>query len=431
MMPRTCALPIVLLVCILFVVPARLHAADTITLDQAVNIALQKNPSLAASRSGVNIAQHKVTQARAAYYPQVSASAGYERTGTHSGSGKSKTDSTVDDISTGISVTQYLYDFGKTPAQVEKSRRDREYAEKGLETVEKTLIRDVKQAFFEVLKHQQLVLVGRESVTVRKQQLEQARALYGAGMRPKIDITRAEVETSQAQLTLVTAEQGLQESIIVFERLLGGRPVPGDYTLAEVYPSATVTPHLEELIETAADTRPEIAALTAQIRAAEADLTSVKQSAFPNLSASGSYNYSGDDLSLEDHRWQVGVSLNWPLFTGFRQSGQVLESREAVNRLHAQLDSLRLQVTEEVTRAYVQLQTARETIKNAETALTQAEENLALARGRYAAGVSDSIELSDAQVLYTESRSELVQARYDSHKARAGLECAVGEDISG
>jgi outer membrane protein TolC len=81
---------------------------------------------------------------------------------------------------------------------------------------------------------------------------------------------------------------------------------------------------------------------------------------------------------------------------------------------------------EEVTQAYLTVNEAEETIKTAETAFRQAKENLDMAEGRYKTGVSDSIELSDAQVLYTESRSSLVQAMYEHHKALAGLEFAVG-----
>ena len=85
-----------------------------------------------------------------------------------------------------------------------------------------------------------------------------------------------------------------------------------------------------------------------------------------------------------------------------------------------------LSVIEEVTRAYLAVHEAEEAIYTAETALRQARENLDMAEGRYRAGVSDSIELSDAQVLYTESKSSLVQAVYEHHKALAGLEFAVG-----
>jgi outer membrane protein len=407
-------------------------ASEVIDLEQALAIARKQNPSLTASQSDVAAAQARLTQSRAAYYPQLDASAGMDRTWNEYGDNLSanRLDNITDNYSTGLSVTQYLFDFGKTPAQVEQSSRNLGSTEMDYETAHKTLVRDVKQAYFEVLKNQQLVIVGKENLEVRQQQLAQAQALYRQGLRPKIDVTRGEVEVSQDRLNLVILEYGLQEAIIAFEKLLGGPPVIGSYSLAEENPSSQTTPDLQVLIGTAMEKRSAIAGLEAQVKAAEAGLLSSKRSAYPSLTAAGTYTYGGDGLPMEDHRWKAGIYLNWPLFTGFRQTGQVNESRAAVSRLNALVESRKLSVTEEVTRAYFLLQTARETIKNAEIALGQAKDNLAIAQGRYKAGVSDSIELSDAQVLYTESRSALVRAAYESHKALAQLEFAAGVQLS-
>jgi outer membrane protein TolC len=295
-----------------------------------------------------------------------------------------------------------------------------------LEISEKTLIRDVKQAYYEILKNQQLVEVGQENVALRKQQLAQANALYNEGMRPRIDVTRAEVQISQAELTLLNDRYSLRRSIIALETLLGGPPVAGTYSLAEENPTVPIPAALEPLVDLAFQSRPELSALDAQLKAAQAGIKAAKRSTYPDLSANGAYHKTGETFPLEDDRWQVGLSLTWPLFTGFRRTGQVSESQADVNRIVAQLTNRKLAVIEEVTRAFLLVQATREAINTSEIALRQAKENLAMAEGRYKTGVSDAIELSDAQVLYTESRSALVQAIYEQYKAFAGLEFAVG-----
>lgn len=412
--------------------PFHLHAAEVFTLEEAIRMALQKNPLLAASRSEVDAAQARVTQATASYFPQISASAGYDHIRNDTDSRSLNADDGVDNYAAGLSVSQLLYDFGKTPSQVQKSSQGLESTQNDLKTTEKTLIRDVKQFYFEALKNQQLVNVRQEALDVRKKHLAQSRALYEEGMRPRIDVTRGEVEVSQAELQLVIARYGLRRSLIALEKLLGGPPKTGTYVLAPESPPSRTPPELKTLIDLALERRTELAAFKAQITAAEADLLSGRRSAYPALNARGSYNYSGDDFPLDqesNHRWQVGINLTWPLFTGYRQTGQVSESQANVKRLSALYENLILSVIEEVTRALLTVHEARETIKTAETALRQARENLDMAEGRYKAGVSDSIELSDAQVLYTESRSSLVQAVYERHKAMAGLEFAVGSPL--
>ena len=200
----------------------------------------------------------------------------------------------------------------------------------------------------------------------------------------------------------------------------------GPYALAEANPEMQPLPDLDALIQRAIQSRPEIASLQAQIKSAEAGLSSTKRSALPSLSASGSYAKSGEDMPLEDDRWQVSVNLNWPLFTGFRQSGQVAESLSSVEQLKATLANRTLIVTEEVTSAFLGVQSSSEAVKTSQVALQQAKENLSMAQGRYQTGVSDGVELNNAQVLYTESRSSQVQAVYDQYKALAALEFAVG-----
>ena len=411
------------------VLPSRLHAAEVLTLEQAINMALKKNPLLAASRSEVDAAHARVTQATASYYPQISASSGYDHIRNDTENRSSNSEDGVDNYAAGLSVSQLLYDFGKTPAQVQKSSQGLESTRNDLQTVEQTLVRDVKQFYFEALKNQQLVHVREEALNVRKKHLAQSRALYKEGMRPKIDVTRGEVEVSQAKLQWVIARYGLRRSLIALEKLLGGPPNLGTYVLAQEIPTSQAPLALDTLIDLALDRRTELTAYKAQITAAEADLLSAERSAYPSLNATGSYRYSGDDFPLDQestHRWQVGIHLNWPLFTGYRQTGQVSESEANVSRLNALYENQVLSVIEEVTRALLTVNEAEEAIKTAETALRQAEENLDMAEGRYQAGVSDAIELSDAQVLYTESRSSLVQAVYERHKALAGLEFAVG-----
>jgi ABC-type antimicrobial peptide transport system permease subunit len=157
-------------------VPFYSLAAEVVTLEQAIDIALQKNPFLVASRSEVDAAGARVTQAAASYFPQMSASAGYDHTWSDTGSSAFNTKDSVDNYSTGLSISQFIYDFGKTQAQVEESKQSLESIQDNLKTVEKTLIKDVKQSYFEALKNQQLVNVREEALEVRKRHLEQARA---------------------------------------------------------------------------------------------------------------------------------------------------------------------------------------------------------------------------------------------------------------
>ncbi|MFH1103089.1 MAG: TolC family protein [Pseudomonadota bacterium] len=401
------------------------RAEEVVTLKRALTIALDRNPVLSAAQFSVASAQARVTQAVSAYLPQWNATGEYLY---HRDETDLSSDDDNDTYAAGFSISQLVYDFGRTSNQIHNSRYQLNSSQSDLESVRIALIRDVKTVYFEVLKRQRLLEVSEEALQVKQRHLQQALALYQQGMRPKIDVTRSEAEVSQAELLMVQARYALQKARIALETRLGGPPVSGKYALAEVDRMLEMPEKLESLLVLAFKARPDMSNYQAQIQAAEATLLSVKRASWPSFNANGAYRFAGTDFPLNE-RWEAGLALKWELFTGFKRSGQISESEAGVRRLQSLLENRKLEATEEVTQAYLQVHEAIEAIRTAQTALRQAKENLDLAEGRYRAGVSNAIELSDAQVLYTQARSLLVQAVYDHLKAWAGLEFAVGGDL--
>jgi outer membrane protein TolC len=177
----------------------------------------------------------------------------------------------------------------------------------------------------------------------------------------------------------------------------------------------------------ALEARQDLALLKSKIKAAQAGLKSVSGSFWPSVKASGSYSFSDDNPDMKDRAWQAGLTLNWDIFTGLRDSGRESEARAEIKRLEAVLRQEELTVTRQVNQSFLALKEAYEAVDAARVALTQARENLNQAEGRYKAGKSDVVELSDAQVLYTTSKSALVQATYSHLQAWAALEYATGK----
>jgi len=402
-------------------------AGQELTLDQAVSLALERSPSLAASRIGVESSKARVTQAVSAYLPQVSASASYDRHWTERDRTEGGSQS-YNSYAAGLTLSQHIYDFGRTGGRIEESRQSLESSRQGVEADTLFLVQQVKAAFFETLKKQRLVEVNQEAVRVQEQHLEQARALFQNGLRPRIDVTKSEAELSQASLGLVQARYDVRKARAGLERLMGGPPVAGEYSLAETGPGPEALVEVQPLIDQALKKRPVLAQLQAEINAAEASLGSARASYWPSLEAQSSFGYSDTEFPLEAS-WQAGLVLRWDLFTGFGRAGQVSEAAAEAGRLKALFRSQELAVADEVTQAYLAFRQADEIIKTARVGLKQAQENLAMAEGRYRAGVSDSIEFSDAQILHTQARSALVQAVYDHLIAWAGLEYAVGAEL--
>jgi outer membrane protein len=402
---------------------------NILTLDQIVETAIRKNPGITISQHEVEASRARLTQTKSAYLPQVSAVTGYSRisnwyTNPFTGEDFRRQD---DDYNAGLSVTQYLYDFGQTSGSVDQSRFILSASEKGVAKTIADTVRDIKKVYFEVLKRQNLIKVSQESIRIQEEHLNQAKAFYQAGIRPKIDVTKSETEYANSRLTLIRTEYAFKSSRFDLENLLGGPPVAGPYTLADV-PTQTSAEamDIETLVREASDHRPEIAELKDLIKAAQALLKSSQAGHWPSITANAMGGWGNNVIySLQDY-WQLGVNLSWPLFTGFKTQGKIAESRAEIDKLTARLRQAELQVFNEVSVAYLGLNTTIEAIGNSEFAVKQAQENMELADGRYRNGVGNAIEYSDAELALTQAKSNLVQAAYQYHQQLAELDHAVG-----
>lgn len=408
--------------------PAASAEEKVLTLDQIVATAIGNNPGITISQQEVAASQARVMQSRSAYLPQVSANTGYNRLNKWSTNLFTGNDfrGQYDDYRIGLSVSQYLYDFGQTDGRVEQSRHSLSASEKNVDKTIADAVREVKKVYFEVLKRQNLVKVSQESIRIQEEHLKQANAFYKAGIRPRIDVTKAETEFASRRLTLIRAEFALQSSRYELETILGGPPVQGPYALADV-PIRTTPEAMDiaSLVQEAMNRRPEIAGIKELINAAKALLKSSQAGHWPTITANAGGGWENNEFPVQDY-WQVGVSLSWPLFTGFRTQGKIAESRAEIDKLTARLRQSELQILNEVSVAYLGLNTTIEAIGTSELAVKQAQENLDLADGRYRNGVGNAIEYSDAELSLTQAKSNLVQTAYQYHQQVAELDYTVG-----
>jgi outer membrane protein len=399
------------------------------SLDQVLAVALQRNPGITASQQQVEGARARITQSTAAYWPQVSGLVTYDRqhfgsvSGAVSTAGRLKSD--VNNYNANLSASQYVYDFGQTPGLVEESRQNWNASREGLAATLADVVQQVKKAYYEILKNQRLVQVGEETLSSRQKHQEQARAFHEVGLRPKIDVVRAELDVANARQGLIQARYNLRIAFVNLENVLGGPPVKGPYRVVDVPERPSRPQAVEPLLEEALAARPEIAQFEAQIKAAEGRLQSSQGKYWPNFSGVATYGWQNTEFPLTEN-WQAGVQLSWPIFSGFQTQGEVAEVKARIKQTRAQLEQSKLQVIQQVSQAYLNLGETEESIATAEVALRQAQENMDLAEGRYRTGVGDAIEYTDAQVTLTTAKSSLVQATYNYLQALADLERALG-----
>jgi outer membrane protein TolC len=420
-----------------------IQKGELLNLDRCVEIALKKNPSLVAAKNTVNVIESRVGQAKSNYYPQISGTAGYNRISPSGGGsssssqgGTSSTGSTsissgssggaFDQYTSGATLSQNIYDFGRTSSQVKISNLNFDSSRSDLENISQQVVLSVKQAYYAVVQAKYIRLVADDTVKQTQQHLEQAKGFYEVGTKPKFDVIKAEVDVSTAKLNLIRAENALRIAVVNLNNAMGIPEAP-EYTLQENLSFSKYEITFEEALSRAYENRPDMKSAVAKRQAAEASIDSAKTGYYPFLTGNASYGWSGGRIDQMDHGWNVGAVVSFPIFSGFLTKYQVEEARANLNVLRANEESLRQTVFLEVQQAYLTLGAAEEAIPTAKLGVEQAQENLDIANGRYKAGVGNPIEVTDAEVSLANARTSYIQALYVDKVAQASLEKAMGK----
>jgi outer membrane protein len=185
----------------------------------------------------------------------------------------------------------------------------------------------------------------------------------------------------------------------------------------------------ERALEIALEHRPELISLRALRRAATEDVSSRKKEYLPDLTGGANTDWSGTSGPL-DNSWNFGGAVTVPIFTGGLISARIGEAHAQAIALGFQEQALAQDVALEVRRAVLEIARAREATLVTDRARTQARANLELAEGRYQAGVGNVIELTDAQAQRTSAEAEYVRSLYGFQTAVAGLERAIGQEVT-
>ena len=404
---------------------------NVLTLDEALLMALDNHPSLSAARERVAAQRAVLGQQVAAYYPTINATNQY-RTGTESGT-TATLQNGFDFFNSQLTANMILYNFGKREGAVQAARETLVATDYNYKTAVDLVVLGVKQAYYAYLQAKAIVKVREDTVTIRDLLVKQTQGFFDVGTRARIDVVRAESNLYTAQADLIAARNAVQVAWVILKNAIGVRTLP-ERPLVEDTTMTTIPYTLDEAREIAYSTRPELKSFEAQRRAQDQNIATARRGHLPDLIFDGNYrksHVSNDPLRpgtfpLEP-AWQVQLSLNIPIFDGFRTTNRVDETLHTYYVIKAQEEQQRQQVALDVEQAYLRLVELRERIKANEAAATTAKENLDLANGRYEVGVGSIIEVTDAQQLYTDAQTTYVRALYDYKIADAQLTRAIGK----
>lgn len=395
---------------------------EQLTLERCVDISLRQSPAIRAASGVVTASEGRIGQARSAWYPQLSASAGYSKYSLVT----DPTDATLDQYTASATLTQTLFDFGRTWNSVTVQQKGAATAHEDLRETTARIVLNVKQAYYGLLRAEKNRDVLKETVGLFEQHLAQARGFFEAGVKSKFDVTKAEVDLSNARLNLIRAENALRIARVTLNNAMGLSDPPA-YEIVDALSFRKSDITFDQAREQAFLNRPDLRATTAKRQAAEASLDLARKGYYPTLTGSATYTRTEADFPPEPDGWSAGVTLTVPLFTGFLTNSQVKEAKGNLYAARANEEALWHDILLNVQQAFLNLQEAEERVSVAELLVKQAEENYAIAKGRYEAGVGSPIEETDALVALSNAKVNFIAALADYKVADAVLRKAMGE----
>ena len=181
------------------------------------------------------------------------------------------------------------------------------------------------------------------------------------------------------------------------------------------------------LIEEARRLRPDLAAAEAQVNAARANAEAVNSAGMPTVSLSTNLSHSDSGLSAPANDSALGVSVNFPLFTGYNTTYRIRAAQEQIETRLAQREKISQQVALDVWKAYQGVVTGTQAVTSSADLVSGAAQSERVALGRYKAGVGNILDLLIAQTALASARMQNIQAIYNWHIAKAALAQAMGK----
>ncbi len=389
-----------------------------LSLQDCIDIALANSPTMIAAQLAAQNARVNLNLAKSQFLP--TASAGFN---SNYNMGTPVHDYGTQNTYANANLT--LSGITDLARNVKIKESAVEQADLKVQSVQNDIIRNVRKGYYVLLAAQRAVDIRTQSKAVYQDQYERTSEYYRLGLRPKVDVTTAEVNLNNESLRLIRATNSVKTASASLANILGvTTPNVLTVQMEENFDMLDIT--LEEAINKAYESRPDVESSRLDVRISQMQLSQAKAGLFPTMTLSAGYTKSGESLYLDTEAAHVGVAIELPLFNAFKTYNGIKQAKIALENIHNNTRSLLNNVFLEVQKAYIALNEAAESIPLAKLNVDKAKENMELARGRYNEGIGDMISLKDAEVAYTDAELSLLTARYDYASAVADLKQAMG-----
>ena len=403
-----------------------------LTLAEAIARGLEYNLGVVAGEQRVLGAEGARRVARAALLPQLSVGAlqareeiSYAAYGLPVAPGTSPIVGPFDVTDVRLYLAQPLLDLSAAGSARAAARRHTA-ARDTFADAREAVVYGVAELYLRAVTAASRIAAAQAQLRTAQALFERAADMRKAGTVPGIEVLRAEVELADERQRLIADENELDKEKLALARAIG-LPLAQPLELADAMPQGTRAPLSQaDALAQALASRHDLAALEAEVAAAEADRAAARDRALPSLWAGADLGRIGPTLSSAKSTFTLTATLRLPLFEGGRIKGELLQADARLAELRARLADLRQQVEYDVRAAFLDLAAAADRVRVNRDAVALADAQLAQARDRFSAGVSDNLEVVQAQGAVATANENYLSSLYACNVAKLALARAIG-----
>lgn len=426
-----------LLAALLLAVPA----ARAVTLDEAVQAALDHSPTLQAAESRIGSARAMLRQARSYYVPSVGVSATYsasdnpiqsfmmqlnQRTLNMQDPAFNPNDpDDTDNLRLSLGAQWRVFDRQRDAGK-HMARYGAEASAEAFAAARNQLVHEVTRGFFGVLQAKAFGEVQAESVKSIEESLRIARERFEAGSAVRTDVLNLETQLAQANEDLIRVRNGLHMAIAALNAGIGAELVSAD-TIQSPGTADLEAPPPQCTNPEAYEDRPELRAARLMRKVKEQDLAKARGGYVPTVSAFASYDLDSDVSSDFENSYMAGVMAEVNIFDGARTRAAVQAAQAELDAAKADEQQARLNLRLDLQQAFLGSQEAWERLNVVRKSLETAKEAQRIVQEQYEQGAADVSLLLQTQVGVTAMQTRSVAAQYDYLTALSNLKRAKGE----
>jgi outer membrane protein len=416
-----------------------------LTLTEAVQLALKRNPEILIAREELNELKGKITEVRSGAFPQVTFQGYGLRLRDPSILNSSSFDKVPKEFKDalvpvannmfdmGLNVKQPLYNAGKVRTALKLAEENLGEKDASQDVVRQHLVFKVFQAFNDLLLTEANLEVVRDTQKQRLKHLEQATNRYQNGVATEIDVLRSRVHVANLEPELIRAENRVRLARAAINNLIvADLETPTQIEGALEY-RPWVVESLEEIQRRTMQRRPELAVARRQVQQARLTQSLAHSENKLAVDMEGQWGYAvrkpQNIFSNDFSRWNITFNFKLPVFDSGRKSGLLIQASSRLRAAEQRLAQLENNIRLEIKQAYDDLQSSARAIAAAQISVGQAEKVLTMMQANYEYGAATTLDVLDSETACALARNTQIGVTYDYEMAKARLRLASGSPI--